>query len=485
MNIYFKNKEGRHQYSIFEKDVKIVYEIISMYRQIVPKILITDTYDRIILEIENKKIINQNKNDIKKIEEVLNKISTKKQVNTDIKELLEQYNIKLNEFISSGNFNLKEELIDLFINLSALNAVNNFSEKDIQHIDMIIEVAEMEIPEKLEKYFPYLDGLSDSNKTLIILPITRIVFEGRPFCMDKYQFLPPRTIDYRKIFNINDGLFGNSLREITKSYTLFSVDILYNNYCIAFMYDLKWNEFRNYPNHKSDVTLLKLLSDSTNEYFDLINFYGCSLTLSDTLPGEVGTWIGSNDYLGAFLFNENEGTYYIAGSAIESSRVVKGLGLDISDSYLSAAQILNNYTDSEVSKVIKYALSIYKDALYANNKTIKFIRMMTLFEYLAFPNEYKNFQTIKKYIICHSAKNKTDYHKLSERFKVFSEEYRTEIVHNGKTLESVITDYDERENLLKEVEKYFKITINSMFKYIDNDWKDFDDYRTNLIKTLT
>ena len=49
--------------------------------------------------------------------------------------------------------NLKEELIDLFINLSALNAVNNFSEKDIQHIDMIIEVAEMEIPEKLEKYF--------------------------------------------------------------------------------------------------------------------------------------------------------------------------------------------------------------------------------------------------------------------------------------------------------------------------------------------
>ena len=27
--------------------------------------------------------------------------------------------------------------------------------------------------------------------------------------------------------------------------------------------------------------------------------------------------------------------------------------------------------------------------------------------------------------------------------------------------------------------------VAAMFKYIDNDWKDFDDYRTNLIKTLT
>lgn len=468
MKIYFKNQEGSYQYPIFENSIKNIYKIVALYWKVVPKILITDSDDFACLEIENNRVINQEQEDIEKIEKRLNDITSEKKIYTNINELVELYKVKKDAFFASEDFNLVKELTDLHINISALIASNQLPSNSFrfENIDSLIETVEFNIPGKLEdNYFPYLEGIRDSSKTLVILPLSRVVFEGRPFCTDKYQFIPPKTIDYRKIFNIESNLY-NGLRTKCRDLTLFSVDKLYNSYCIAFMYDLNWNEFRGYPNHKGDVTILKLLSDSTNEYFHLINFYGCSLNSPDSLPAEVGSWVDSNDYLGAFLFNIQEGAYYIAGSAIESSRVVKGLGLEIGDIIDSASRRLIEYTESEVSKVTKYALTLYNDALYSHNKTNKFIKMMTLFEYLAFPYEYKKFKEAKKYVFCHSVKDKNHYHELSERFKVFSEEYRTAIIHNGQTLELVIPDYDEREKLLNEIEKYFKVTISSMFSFI-------------------
>ncbi len=80
---------------------------------------------------------------------------------------------------------------------------------------------------------------------------------------------------------------------------------------------------------------------------------------------------------------EDHESYLIAGAAVECSIVTRGLGLEI-DAFPSTRLPIPD--EGDVAAVASHALFLYSDAMSAPNETTKFIRIMTLLEFLANPD---------------------------------------------------------------------------------------------------
>ena len=73
------------------------------------------------------------------------------------------------------------------------------------------------------------------------------------------------------------------------------------------------------------------------------------------------------------------------------------------------------------------------EVLYMPSFETSFIFLMSAFETLA-SNKYINFKKAKSKILPFISCSKDEYNELSKFFKTMSENYRTEVVHNGKSL---------------------------------------------------
>lgn len=484
--IYLKNVAGYYYYPAIRRTLDEALILFFTYWKFVPQVMVTDSNDCIVLNSINGKLEGLGQKDIDLIEESYNNIDAFKIEYSDIEKLLVAYHEKKHEIEKTKTSKIASELRKLDANILALCAKHNINLSDFSYTraEDILDFLEIKEDKVINEHFSNLRDDIKNGHTLVIMPIDRIVFGGRPI-LSNYYFMKPNVIKYKEEFTLNSSLFNNNLRDIPIMLTFFSLDVLEKSHCIIFSYNINWNEFKSYKNHHDDITLLNILSSHTDVLFNLIKYNCCDLTLPDTLISPVGSWLGSDDKMGALLFHKDEGSYIISGSAIESSRVVKGIGLELYNLALIEKQLNLLKISSEMSNIIRYSITLYTDALYSHNMTTKFTKMMTLFEYLAYPNNFEVFKKSKKYIICHNVNSKNEYHTLSARFKTLSEEYRTEIVHNGKTLENIIPNLDERKLLLNELQEYYKKVINNMFLYSDRTWEEFCAYRTSLIESYT
>lgn len=340
------------------------------------------------------------------------------------------------------------------------------------------------------------------GKTLIVMPLTRLLFY-EPFSIGNYRFYPAGSVDIKCLRPVPnqtlanqpnyDGVIkleGQALREVSTSLTGFSINVLETNPLVSFTTELNWDEFLG-ADHEYDIDLLKILSLTAERALDLIRFDYCRFDLPDTLPGVVGSWDNSGQFLGALLYTKlDHESYLIAGAAISVAVVVKGLGLEIDHSPKAS---LFDSSDGEVAGIALHGLSLFSDVMTASNETTKFARIMTLLEFLASPDEYKKWQDLKGEIICHSAKDKTDYHRLTERFRELTsikdidgkqKGYRTLIVHYGKFIEEIIPSSSERNKLFRELQFYCMDVLDSMFKNHTMSWQEFSEHRGILKKKL-
>jgi hypothetical protein len=222
-----------------------------------------------------------------------------------------------------------------------------------------------------------------SQKRLVVMPLTRLLFY-EPFAIGGFHFFPPEAIDLtllrpvpkKTLESAGEGVYvlaleGQHLREVSTSSTGFDVEILSNSPLVAFNVDIDWNEFLE-ANHEYDISLLKLLSSKAERALDIIRLFYCRLDLPNTLPGQIGSWEGSGEYLGALLYSpEDHESYLIAGAAVESSVIVRGLGLELD---ANAQLALPSANDGEVAGVVLHGLSLYSEALNSSNETIKLPR---------------------------------------------------------------------------------------------------------------
>jgi len=334
------------------------------------------------------------------------------------------------------------------------------------------------------------------DRRLILMPVSRLMVE-EPRTLGDFRVFPPGYADLtslRPIFNQTLGdapnesgvttLSGQNLREAATSLTGFGIDILSNSPLVAFTTSLDWNAFLS-ASHDDDINMLLSLSRRAERAFDMVRYHLCRFDLPDTLPGVVGSWDGSGPYLGALLYTpEDHESYMIAGDATECAIVAKGLGLELD---FDIQEPLPRPTDGEVAAVAVHALTLFSDAMQSSNDTIKFMRVMTLLEFLASPDEYKNWQKLKGDIVCHCANTKDAYHQLCERFRELTsiedasgkqQGLRTLLVHHGRYLEDIVPDRKKRRALFRELQTYCGSVLNDMLANRSLTWSAFQDYRS-------
>ena len=334
---------------------------------------------------------------------------------------------------------------------------------------------------------------------LVFMPVSRLLVE-KPLSVGRFRIFPPSYVDlaaFRPMSNLTlnsqlddscvTSLSGQPLREVATSLTGFSVETLAASPIVAFVAKRDWDIFPD-ATHEADMETLRVLSATAERAFDIVRIQLCSLDLPETLPGVVGSWKESGSYLGAMIYTpETHESYLIAGSAIDCAVVVKGIGLDLDTDFPDPLPMA---ADGEVAAVAIHAMSLLSDAMHARNDTSKFIRVMTLLEFLASPYEYKKWTKSKGEIACHCVNTKQDYLQLVERFKELTSTkgvqrgLRTLIVHQGKFIEELIPNRKERRALFCELQGYCDRVLNDMLENRALSWADYVNRRAELKQAL-
>lgn len=215
----------------------------------------------------------------------------------------------------------------------------------------------------------------------------------------------------------------------------------------------------------------------------------CRLDLPDTLPGQVGSWETALPCLGALLYTRPDNESYLVAGAGSTSAVVAGVGLELNGPPPSP---LIEPSPGQVSAVLVHALSLWSDALGAANETAKFIRTMTLLEYLANPDQYSRWQDAKGNIACHCVGSTSDYHQLMLRLKELASHkidgieqgIRTLVVHHGRLLHQIIPNAMARRALFRELQGYVGSVLDDMISNTDMSLDDYQQRRRDLKKRL-
>ena len=250
---------------------------------------------------------------------------------------------------------------------------------------------------------------------------------------------------------------------------------------MVFPVSINWHAFLE-GDHRSDLELLRFLNRQAEPFIDVIRFEYCRFDLPDTLPGRVGSWEISSPHLGAMVYQPvDHESYLIAGPAFPVSLLYRGIGLKLDE----APSLNLSQSSGKTDAILRLALTLFRDVTESGNETHRFIRAMTLLEYLANPDSYKSWTDLKKEIAVHSASSRAQYASILERFQLLTGDkrsgaekgIRTLLVHYGKYLEEVICDPESRRQLFIELQGYASSVINDMFNCQDLSWSDFRDLR--------
>lgn len=339
---------------------------------------------------------------------------------------------------------------------------------------------------------------SGPKARLVVMPISRVLVE-RPLTVGSFRVFPPGELNLTKLRPIPNyspledvegattgELAGQQLREAATSLTGFDLGVLNDNALVTFIEEIEWDNFLE-ATHNDDIDLLQRLSARGERAMDIVRFKLCRLDLPATLPGMVGSWEGSGPYLGALLYcREDHESYLIAGEAAGYASITSGIGLDFDNDH---PEPLPSASDGEVGAIAVHALSLLSDAMYSRNDSSKFLRTMTLMEFLANPDEYQNWKKAKGNIACHCARSPERYLQILRRLKELTSiedpqgvqrGFRTLVIHHGKFLEEVIPDRGERKALFAEMFGYVGVVLQDMLEHVELSWEEFSAYRLDL-----
>ena len=337
------------------------------------------------------------------------------------------------------------------------------------------------------------------ERPLVVMPISRLFIE-RPSRINEYRLVPSGMLEIPRLMPVANqtlecssdfeplrlDVSAQKHREIATSLTGFCTEVLAAHSLIAFQDDIPWEPLLR-GTHASDVELLRKLSASVERVLDWLRYNYCRLDLPDTLPGAAGSWSSSGEYLGALLYSpKQQESHLIAGSASENALIVKGLGLDLTD---TAPARMPSADEGEVAAICVHGLRLFSDAMHARNDTDKFLRAIVLLEFLVSPYEYESWKSAKRIVACYSAKSIAEYSAICERFKALTSQrdangietgLRTQVVHLGRHLEQLVQSHGGRMALFRELERYAGRMLSHMLKNKSMTWADYELLRREI-----
>ncbi len=320
----------------------------------------------------------------------------------------------------------------------------------------------------------------EQGEAIVLMPLTRVLAESITN-VGSLTIFPPGHL------HLDPGdattIPRKGLTEVQSQITGFSFEIFEDLASVGFCSRIDSSQLKTHD-HDSDITLLSKLAGFAERSFDLLRLNYCRLDLPDTLPGPVGVWDIATPYVGATIYFPDQNSWCeIAGAAASYASIVAGIGLDLYNCHTSHPPSDSN---GEVGAIAAHALSLLSDAMHARNDTAKFVRCMTLLEFLGSPDEYKQWKKLKGEIACHVATNKADYLNTTEELRKFTSlenehneqcGYRTLVVHHGKFIEDILPIRKNRRDLFRKLQNYCHAVINDMIENSSMSWDEFANFR--------
>lgn len=236
------------------------------------------------------------------------------------------------------------------------------------------------------------------------------------------------------------------------------------------------------------MMLIRSLSENIDKIcLNFIRYQQCRLRyFHDERTPDVAGHLSSNyDFASALIININEKNGILLTGMPFNSHLNKSTGLAIKQPELNDIPRRGGVGD-----IINHALFLYSQILLTQSATSRYVHVLSLLEYLAYPFEYRKFKIVKQRISKYISNDIKVREKIHERFKVLTgkkdkstnEELgiRTNIVHYGKRFEDVVTELSERKNIFIELDTYIRAIIDHMIDYDDLEYDEYD----NIVDTI-
>lgn len=329
---------------------------------------------------------------------------------------------------------------------------------------------------------------------LVILPIERLLIY-EPIYTEDFSIFPPGEFQVThlniKKFNgddFTDAKESSNLRDTITGLTNVSLDVFETFPLIVFYTsEPDYRTFRFLP-QTEDEYLIKEFSNRTESLMDIIRFFKGNYHVIEFLPSRTGIWNGR--YSTALIYFLTESKAHIICREVEFKNFIKGIGMEIVNiNDITINPLVYGHIE-ETGRIVKHALRLNSLIMETDDSTLKFTQIMTLFEYLAFPFEYKSAKILKGKIGLHVASTRKKYHEFCHRFEELGAGLkeangermglRTSIMHLGMRLEDLIPSRSDRQQLFIELHGYTYSVILQMLIRSSTSWADFEAYREEL-----
>lgn len=346
----------------------------------------------------------------------------------------------------------------------------------------------------------YKDYISDGFH-LVILPISRVATHKSIFLPDGIMIYPESRLDLKTWRLDNPSV--SELKEIApQELSVFelsslqsqlsgiSIDDLNEFPLIVMPIKFQWDTFFDYT-HEKHLELISILSEMiASKCLNFIKYMNCEIshTPSDTLPS-LPSQTSINNMSATLFVNANTNGALLLSGAVFHNQITKGLGL-----VLSQPEWNDFPSKGEVSILVEHALSLYAQIIQTESATSRFVQVLSLLEFLAYPTEYKGFKEVKKIIARYIIQDthSPEYQQLLKRFEELTGKkdettgehigLRTRIIHIGAHLEDLLPTIKERRELFKELANYVRCVIDHMIQYAHLSIEDYAIEKEKLIQ---
>jgi hypothetical protein len=336
----------------------------------------------------------------------------------------------------------------------------------------------------------------DRGNLLAVMPCSRLQVRRIRTFPGGYLFFPVGFLDLQQ-WNIHRNSESSRVLSEVQSAASRVDEHVFNSYpLVAFpVQGLDWQELLS-ASHKEHLSIIRQLSESVDSNcLDYARFKTCSLKHCEGLPCQAGQVADSNMMMaGLALYSPNENEGRIVAGAAFNHCVTQGLGMTLEQYEWDKLPAWG-----ETGQIARRGLRMYSELLYAGTQTSKFVQTMSLFEFLAYPDQFAKMEEVKKLIARYSAPTQTpEYERILTRFLDLTgrEEktvdpttgktirkhlgFRTRIVHLGERLEQIVPSERDRNLLFAELQSYLMPVLQHMIQHSSSTFDEYKSIRAEL-----
>lgn len=312
------------------------------------------------------------------------------------------------------------------------------------------------------------------KKSIYILPLAYIVIES-PLQIGNVILTPSLKVIESGHFHTDFSLI--SMFNKKEFLSILSTSQLKEDALVIFK-----DDFFEPTTVDQNYYFINKLSQKADRTLDIIRINENNFGVPEQLPGIPG--ITSNGWQVAEQLTDHK-LRTINGKVMFMIR--EGIGLypiDLSSNiYEDKLYNCLYVTSNEINLLFREAIHRVSESVYMNNLNTSFVYLLSTLEMLS-SREYLNFKKTKSKILPFISYSKYQYHKCSEYLRNISENLRTEIIHNGKSIFDLYDNYEDVYKLLNWIKLIIIEYISNIVKKNIQTFDDLEKERKKIINSL-